>query len=193
MDKLPSLEPAKIRCTSTDCGKDKHCYRPTRGHWQNDAPAECQNCGDKNVDMSVTRSRDVSNPAAIFRELGREFIRDHFLYKPIDVQARGLIRRDGLAVIRSRVAARLEKSIGKIPDIFDGRQTKLGGDIIFYAQHATATCCRKCAWYWYGIPRNGPMSAKDLGFCNTMVQAYLDRREGELLAIQANRDDGGDV
>jgi len=185
MDELPTLAPVKLTCTSRDCENDKHCYRPKRGGWKSEPVGECQGCGDRSVDMSVTRARDRSAPNAIFCELGREFIRDHYLQKPIDRRARRLIRRDGVDGVRAKAADRLRKSIGGEPDAFDGRQTKLEGNVLFYAQHATATCCRRCAWYWYGIPMTGPMADHDLAFCIKMVDAYLDGREGEMRAIEA--------
>ncbi|MDP9423339.1 MAG: DUF4186 domain-containing protein [Pseudomonadota bacterium] len=190
MDKLPELEKVKISCSASDCENDKHAYRPKRGQWKA-LPDEgvCQSCGDTSVDMTVTRARDGSNREAIFHELGREFIRDHFLNKPFDERARRLIRRYGMDGIRERAPSRVASAIGKKPSAWDGRQTKFEGNVLFYAQHATATCCRRCAWYWYGIPREGPLSAEDLAFCTSLVQAYLDRREGEIRAIAASAED----
>ena len=193
MDELPELEEVKISCTAKDCENDKHAYRPGRGEWKKlPDQAVCQGCGDTSVDMSIPRSRDLSERDAIFGELGREFIRDLYIEKPFDKQARRLIRRYGMDGIRSRVSGRLVSAIGGEPSIFDGRQTKFEGNVLFYAQHATATCCRKCAWYWYGIPKEGPMGEEDMTFCVGLIQAYLDRREGEIRAIAASppTDDG---
>lgn len=186
MDKLPDLKEVTISCAAKDCENDKHLFRPMRGKWREleEQPA-CQGCGDTSVDMSVTRAKDLTRRDAIFRELGREFIRDHYLGKPIDKKARRLIRRYGVQGVRDRALSRVKSAIGGEPNDWDGRQTKYDGNILFYAQHATATCCRKCAYYWYGIPRTGCLSEADLAFCHGLVQAYLDHREGEILAIAA--------
>jgi len=190
MDELPELEKVDISCTAKDCENDKHAYRPGRGEWKKlPDQAVCQGCGDTSVDMSIPRSRDLGARDAIFRELGREFIRDLYIEKPFDKRARRLIRRYGMDGIRNRVSGRLVSAIGREPSIYDGRQTKFEGNALFYAQHATATCCRKCAWYWYGIPKEGPMVEKDMTFCVGLVQAYLDRREGEIRAIAASPPD----
>ncbi len=191
MDEIPPLPPVKVKCTQSECDKGKHCYRPKRGGWKEERPGECRSCGDRSVDMSVTRALDASDPAAIFKELGREFIRGHYLDRPIDRRARRLIRRDGVDGTMAKVPALLAKKIGGVPDAFDGRQTKLEGDVLFYAQHATATCCRRCAWYWYGIPREREMTKAELGFCVDMVLAYLNRRDPELKAIEASAELGG--
>ena len=86
---------------------------------------------------------------------------------------------------RAKVPALIAKKIGGVPDAYDGRQTKLEGNVLFYAQHATATCCRRCAWYWYGIPRDRELTPTEQAFCADIVLAYLDRRDGELRAIEA--------
>lgn len=193
MDKLPDLEKVKVTCTTRDCENEKHAYRPKPGQWQK-LPDKivCQGCGDSSVDTTVTRARDLSNREAILTELGREFIRDHYLHKPFDERARRLIKKYGLKGTRDRALSRLRSAIGHEPNDWDGRQTKFEGNALFYAQHATATCCRKCAWYWYGIPRDGELSKSDLEFCHGLVQAYLDHREGEILAIAASADEEGD-
>ena len=187
MDKLPELQEVKISCTATDCDNDKHAYRPTLGQWKK-LPDQivCQGCGDASVDMSIPRAKDLSKREAILDELGREFIRDHYLNKDFDKRARKLIRRYGLNGTCERAFSRLKSAIGGEPDDWDGRQTPFEGNALFYAQHATATCCRRCTWYWYGIPRDGELSKADLEFCHGLVQAYLDRRAGGILAIAAS-------
>jgi NMD protein affecting ribosome stability and mRNA decay len=66
------------------------------------------------------------------------------------------------------------------------------GSVLNLAQHATATCCRKCLYYWYGVPRNRPLDGRELDFCESMVLAYLERRKGELRAIETGAANGGD-
>ena len=36
----------------------------------------------------------------------------------------------------------------------DGKQTPMKGHPVFVAQHATATCCRKCLQKWHKINNN---------------------------------------
>jgi hypothetical protein len=193
MDELPTFQNVKITCKSSDCGNDKHCYRPKRGQWRDDGVrGECQECGDTSVDMSVTRALDASNPQAIFAELGRELIRDRFLSAPIDEKGRRQIGREGVEGLRARVAQHLWARIGPKPNMWDGRQTPMAGSILNLAQHATATCCRKCLYYWYGIPRDRALDDREKDFCERIVLAYLDRRGSELRAIEVSDADGGD-
>jgi hypothetical protein len=163
----------------------------SKARWKDDGKrGECQACGDTSVDMSITRARDASNPNAIFTELGREFIRDHFLNKEIDERGQRQIRRDGVDGVRSKVHSHMVSRIGGEPNAWDGRQTPLEGSVLNLAQHATATCCRKCAYYWYAIPQDGPLTADELQFCEDIMLAYLDRRDPDLRAIEATNADG---
>ncbi|MGV7225236.1 MAG: DUF4186 family protein [Nitrospinales bacterium] len=47
--------------------------------------------------------------------------------------------------VNSRVATDFPKN--------DGKQTPMRGHPVFIAQHATATCCRKCIQKLYGIEK----------------------------------------
>jgi len=55
---------------------------------------------------------------------------------------KGVCRRSqALDFITARLAPALLKN--------DGKQTPMRGHPVFIAQHATATCCRRCLWKWY--------------------------------------------
>jgi hypothetical protein len=54
------------------------------------------------------------------------------------------------------------------------------GRAVYYAQHATATCCRKCMEYWHGIPKDRPLTDGELAYATMLVQAYLDDRLTDL-------------
>ena len=55
------------------------------------------------------------------------------------------IKAHAFQFINSRVAPGFPKS--------DGKQTPMRGHPVFIAQHATATCCRKCIQKWHGIEK----------------------------------------
>ena len=56
----------------------------------------------------------------------------------------------------------------------------MAGNVIFYAQHATATCCRKCMGYWHGIDPGVPLDDDQLAYCCELVRLYLDARLPDL-------------
>ena len=59
-----------------------------------------------------------------------------------------------LELIRQRLAPANPKN--------DTHQTPYHGHPVFVAQHATATCCRKCLMRWHKIPRGRELSEKEV-------------------------------
>jgi hypothetical protein len=76
--------------------------------------------------------------------------------------------------------SRLEKYLAPAAPPRDGRQTPLQGNAIYYAQHATACCCRKCLEYWHAIPQGRPLTDKELEYCVALIELYLKERLPEL-------------
>jgi hypothetical protein len=58
----------------------------------------------------------------------------------------------------------------------DGRQTPRNGNSIFYAQHATATCCRTCLDYWHAIPKGRELTGQEFEYCAQLVEMFLDEK-----------------
>ena len=58
----------------------------------------------------------------------------------------------------------------------DGKQTPLKGYPIFIAQHATATCCRKCINKWYKIPENKMLSNEEIEFLSNMIIEWIKQQ-----------------
>ena len=50
------------------------------------------------------------------------------------------------------------------------------GNAIFYAQHATATCCRRCAEYWHGIRRGRKLTEREVGYLTELVMVFVRER-----------------
>jgi hypothetical protein len=80
------------------------------------------------------------------------------------------------------VVARLKSSVGLSSDkLFrDGIQTKMEGNIIFYAQHATASCCRTCIECWHGIPKDRNLSDDELAYLTDLALRFIDDRMPDL-------------
>jgi len=55
----------------------------------------------------------------------------------------------------------------------DGTQTPFHGNIIYYGQHATATCCRKCIEVWHGILRGRELIAEEVDYLAELLRAYV--------------------
>ena len=57
----------------------------------------------------------------------------------------------------------------------DGRQTPWKKHPVFVAQHATATCCRKCIAKWHGIPKGRELSDDEQGYIISIIERCLRR------------------
>ncbi len=57
---------------------------------------------------------------------------------------RALVHLRGMLAIRRHAADLIARRLAPAEPLNDGRQTPYRGHPVFVAQHATATCCRKC-------------------------------------------------
>ena len=84
----------------------------------------------------------------------------------------------GLNGLRDAAEHRLRKYVGppRSKLFRDGMQTPRNGNAIFYAQHATATCCRKCIEAWHGIDRERPLTDAEIGYMTGLAMHYIGER-----------------
>ncbi len=183
-DELPEFEPLKVHCTDTKCDDDLHCFAPNRRKkdWKKTYEGGCQACGKKLVDWGKVKARDLSDVKTTFWQLEHELIRHVFFHAPFDEASYKEAKALGPAGLRAKVRPYLAKKIGPEKIFRDGTQTKKEGSAIHYAQHATATCCRKCLEYWHGIERGRELTEGELDYCEGLVLAYIDKRADELFS-----------
>jgi len=108
-----------------------------------------------------------------------ERVRHFFWHIPLSERAVNHARRKGRIGMHARVRKHLGTTIGPAHPWHDGFQTPMAKDApnaIGYAQHATATCCRKCLEYWHGIGQGQPLNEAQLDYLTDLVCLYLDDR-----------------
>jgi hypothetical protein len=140
----------------------------------------CLKCGIKLVDWDRVHQRDLSDSAFTFEIMRTEFIRHHFWHIEIDTKALEHAKKNGLAKILEHVPKRLKQSIGKAMPFRDGTQTPFSERAEYYAQHATATCCRKCVEEWHGIPQGQELTEEELAYLSSLAVLYLKERLAEI-------------
>jgi hypothetical protein len=143
-----------------------------------DCAGTCRECGASLVDWNRVHERNLEDVEHTFVELRRELIRHHFWHTEIDERAWNHARRKGGVALRATARHRIIKSVGPSSDDnpWDGRQTPFEGNSLFYAQHATAACCRKCIEYWHAIPASRNLDAEEIDYLTALVVRYLDER-----------------
>ena len=58
----------------------------------------------------------------------------------------------------------------------DGKQIPMRGHPVFIAQHATATCCRKCIQKWHGIEKGRALNEKEADFIVALIMGWMSIR-----------------
>ena len=58
--------------------------------------------------------------------------------------------------------------------INDGKQTPMKGHPVFIAQHATATCCRKCLEKWHKIKSNKELNEFEIDYVVNLICKWID-------------------
>ena len=179
MTNVAKLEPLKITCTSTDCENDLHCFKQLR-KMTPDEKGKCRECGADLVDWERVHRRDFGDAQNTFKALQYELIRHHFFHKEIDDAAVCHAQKKGRIQLNEAARHRLQKHLALANPSWDGRQTPFEGNSIFYAQHATATCCRTCLEYWHKIPKGRKLTDQEFEYCLQLVKLFLDKRLPDL-------------
>jgi len=174
------LIPLKITCTSSDCESDLHCFKATRKLVKENRAGVCRSCGLDLIDWHRIHQRDAGDVQFTFEQLRHELIRHHFWHLEFDERAIQHARRKGRIRLYADVRQRLRSSVGKAGSSFDGRQTPMSGNTLFYAQHATASCCRTCMGYWHGIPKDRDLTEAEIDYLEALTIRYLDERIPDL-------------
>ena len=168
-------KPLDIKCTSVDCDNDLHCFKQLKRMVQNER-GHCRACGADLVDWSRLHQRNLRDAPHTFEALQHELIRHHFFHKQVDDGAIRHAQRKGRIALRDAARHRLEKYLAPANPPRDGRQTPLEGNAIFYAQHATATCCRTCLEYWHDVPKGKQLTTGETDYCASLVELFLVQR-----------------
>ena len=169
---------AKVTCTSSDCEKDLHSFLRVRPRGQSYRSEHCRECGADLIDWQRLDQHDLSDVENTVSSLERELIRHEYWHKAFDEMAKNHALRKGLLGLQEATEHRLRKYVGppraELPR--DGRQTPFTRNTIFYAQHATATCCRKCIEAWHGIHRERSLTDAEIGYMTELVMNYVQKR-----------------
>jgi hypothetical protein len=171
--------PLDIHCTSSDCANDLHCFKQLR-KMTPDERGRCRACGADLVDWGRLHRRDLGDAPHTFEALQHELIRHHFFHAEIDDTAIRHARRKGRGKLKEAVRDRLMKYLAPAEPPRDGFQTPMTGNAIFYAQHATACCCRTCLEYWHAIPKGRKLTPAEFDYCVKLVELYLEKRLPDL-------------
>jgi len=174
-------KPLGLTCTSTSCADNLHCFRQAKKAGEEHVRGgHCIDCGADLVDFPRVHLREHGDLAYTFNSLQFEMIRHHYWHVDFDQKALNYAIRKGRIALLAAAEKRVRQAIGPAQPAFDGRQTSMSGNPLHYAQHATATCCRKCVEYWHGIPQGNELSEEQIAYCAGLVQRFIAERLPDL-------------
>ena len=182
------IKKRRVLCNQTECKKGLHSFktrmrgRAARGGRKPTYRSEsCVVCGSVAVDWGRLDRRAPDDMDYLIESLKKEHVRHRFWTEPIaKADARAALAR-GMAGTRRMAAKRVDSLSAPSSKIFrDGTQTPPSGDIVYYAQHATATCCRKCIEEWYAIDRESTLAEDDKEYLVGLIMVFVCHRLPEI-------------
>jgi hypothetical protein len=138
------------------------------------------------VDFDRVQKCEPGDIRYTVNSLRLELIRDEFWTRDFNDRAINYARKKGMAMLCEQVTHKVVVNIGDAADAYDGRRVPVAQDKLAnpyqYAFHATATCCRRCAEYWHGIPPDRPLTSVEVNYLSQLVTHYLRTRLRDLPA-----------
>lgn len=111
--------------------------------------------------------RDVDE---LFAALSRSSFRTRFKLAPDDQR---YVSKRSRATLRSHAQRIVNERLAPAELTSDGRQTPMRGHPVFVAQHATATCCRKCLAKWHGIEAGRQLNAEEVDYLVHVIDHWI--------------------
>jgi Domain of unknown function (DUF4186) len=115
--------------------------------------------------------RDSDN---VFAALAKSQFRARF---HLGGQERIYLEDKGMPEVLRHAAEFIEKRLAPANPRRDGKQTPFRGHPVFIAQHATATCCRKCLEKWHDIPQGRPLTVEEQRHAVAAIGRWLSNEQ----------------
>lgn len=179
----PKSLKGRMSCGMSDCTNGLHCFQKTRKKL---APlfepllrGACQVCGEQGlVEWSRVQRRDINDIEYTIEVLKKECVR-HCYWCLVEISEGAInhARRKGRCKMRAYAEKVIRRKVGDTHNAFAGRQTPWeGDDPIPYAQHATASCCRKCIERWHGIKQGRDLTEDEIQYLTSLVMRYIEEK-----------------
>ena len=88
------------------------------------------------------------------------------------------LRKKGIGEVLKHAADFVEKRLAPASPANDGKQTPWHNHPVFVAQHATATCCRRCLQKWHQIPKGRVLSGEEQQYIVEVIGKWLSQEAG---------------
>jgi hypothetical protein len=181
----------KLTCNTTDCANGLHCFNRAQAFARSrkgkphTTPGVCGTCGtDPGFDWSRLHRCDPADAPYKVEAMRQEYIRDYFWQHPFTERVVQHALRKGRVQLYKEIPKRISSAIGNWQHPAEGRQTPVGdarlGNVVQYAQHSVAACCRKCVEKWHGIEIGRALTTGEVAYISGLVRLFLDSRLPDL-------------
>jgi hypothetical protein len=117
------------------------------------------------------RRRMCDSIDAKFEALARQPFRAKFHLRGRDAAT---VELRGMDVVRRHAGELLAQRLAPAAPHKDGKQTPYRGHPVFVAQHATATCCRRCLERWHGIPKGRELTPAEQAYAVEVICRWIE-------------------
>lgn len=111
--------------------------------------------------------------AIVLENLSKSNFRNSFNLKQKD---KDYIKTKGLRTIKEHAYDFISKRLAPKVLSNDGKQTPMKGHPVFIAEHATATCCRKCLLKWHKIPMNKELTKEEQNYIVNVIMTWISKQ-----------------
>ena len=122
-----------------------------------------------NSDMMLSEEEN-SRLGQLFSRLGKSKFRNSF---NLEKKEREYLQDKGFSVIEQHARDFVKERLAPALPKNDGKQTPMKKHPVFIAQHATATCCRKCLEKWHGIERGKELTQHQVDYIVSVIMYWL--------------------
>ena len=106
----------------------------------------------------------------LFEKFAKSKFRSRFKLSRKDLQ---YFEQKGFETIEQHALDFVSKRLGPAYPENDGKQTPMKNHPVFVAQHATATCCRKCLQKWHKIPKGKELIHREIGYIVSIIMHWI--------------------
>lgn len=112
----------------------------------------------------------------ILNRLSQSKFRSSFRLKQKDID---YINQKGLDTIKKHAQDFIAKRVAPAFVANDGKQTPMKGHPVFVAQHATATCCRKCINKWHKFPIGTQLTQEQQDYIVELIMKWIEKSQSD--------------
>lgn len=130
----------------------------------------------RNLDTMLLKEEN-NRLEQLFSKLAKSKFRSRF---KLGKKEREYLQDKGFLVIEQHARDFVEERLAPALPKNDGKQTPMKKHPVFIAQHATATCCRKCLEKWYRIERGKELTQQQVDYIVSVIMYWLRKETAKL-------------